>query len=696
MKCTPSHVEGRCRACVKQDKACTFTYVHKKPGRPLGSTKKRHDGSAATSPSSPAVPSAAAAATTTPVAAATNGVPGFPSVTSAAAIGGSAPTPIGPTPGSLFGSARLTCEDPSVPLGDLGIPNLLPPPLPTFDSFTGGPLPSPNSSSSDPQQSTSPSAISSLTAILPWEDASFFLNLYLTHQHCLVPLIHKPSFAQAILARRDKTSPVFRALLCAVVAWTIAQCPISLMPGYSRSDLGRWVDRCLAHNDALRRERDSGAGPGRATTSGLNGSNLGFGVSPAGTAGPNNAGLAGGATQGSGSENDDVELLELLTASMLDWVTAQSLARPIDLLVSQITRYIDALHLRSARSWPCPITSQLARRVFWIVYTKDKTDAMSGRALILNDFEGLPPLPDEVDDEYITPAGALEQPKGKLSHMTGFLAVVRVFQVLSQCITRHRAWANPLPGEGLGAGTNASASAAGGTKSGTGPRGGGQGAETGVGASTSAGTEDTHGRRGAIDLAAGNDEAALEAAERQAAAEAQLAWIARAQARLRSILSSLPPELSVNLRDAPPPTTTWSTSPSSSSPSSSSPLHLSSSERIKYAIRQCDIVITGLCAEFCLLDFRAAIVPALDTRQEREDLARKSYEVLESMPVEYLASNGECMRGKVLRIILTLLSMTTEPELFSQNIWDWWNMYSRVQFLQVIPDESVMMMGSGL
>lgn len=34
--------------------------------------------------------------------------------------------------------------------------------------------------------------------------------------------------------------------------------------------------------------------------------------------------------------------------------------------------------------------------------------------------------------------------------------------------------------------------------------------------------------------------------------------------------------------------------------------------------------------------------------------------------------------------------MTTEPENFSQNVWDWWNMYSRVEYLLVIPDEAML------
>lgn len=101
------------------------------------------------------------------------------------------------------------------------------------------------------------------------------------------------------------------------------------------------------------------------------------------------------------------------------------------------------------------------------------------------------------------------------------------------------------------------------------------------------------------------------------------------------------------------------------------------------------------------LDFRVHLDPEEDTRPERESLARKAYATLSSVPIEYLASNGESMRGKVLRIVLDLLSMTKggdtgansssnspaqangggssgtgESQAFGKDVWDWWNMVS--------------------
>lgn len=43
------------------------------------------------------------------------------------------------------------------------------------------------------------------------------------------------------------------------------------------------------------------------------------------------------------------------------------------------------------------------------------------------------------------------------------------------------------------------------------------------------------------------------------------------------------------------------------------------------------------------LDFKVHLRPEEDTKVERETLARKAYSTLSSVPIEYLASNGESM-----------------------------------------------------
>ncbi len=79
------------------------------------------------------------------------------------------------------------------------------------------------------------------------------------------------------------------------------------------------------------------------------------------------------------------------------------------------------LHKETPRNDMDFIELQLCRRCYWSVYTSDKwvyrleteaddrTDALSGSPIALNDFEGSPPLPLEVDDEYMTPEGHLPE-----------------------------------------------------------------------------------------------------------------------------------------------------------------------------------------------------------------------------------------------------------------------------------------------
>jgi hypothetical protein len=52
-----------------------------------------------------------------------------------------------------------------------------------------------------------------IETVTSWTNIEFFIQLYLKHQHALVPIVHKPTFRSDLLDRRDRTDPEFRALL---------------------------------------------------------------------------------------------------------------------------------------------------------------------------------------------------------------------------------------------------------------------------------------------------------------------------------------------------------------------------------------------------------------------------------------------------------------------------------------------------
>lgn len=105
---------------------------------------------------------------------------------------------------------------------------------------------------------------------------------------------------------------------------------------------------------------------------------------------------------------------------------------------------------------------------------------------------------------------------------------------------------------------------------------------------------------------------------------------------------------------------------------------------------------SGLAHARPQLDLRAEVVPGPEDKKERYEIARRTFAQLEqcvgefgvvltrcSIPVECVASNSESLRGKVLRVVVSLLS--AEAEQTPRSLWDWWGMYSRVEFVQLLP-----------
>jgi hypothetical protein len=58
--------------------------------------------------------------------------------------------------------------------------------------------------------------IPQIDAVVAWHDVCFFISLHMRHQHGLMPLVHKPTFAQDVLQRRDVGDETFRGLLCSI------------------------------------------------------------------------------------------------------------------------------------------------------------------------------------------------------------------------------------------------------------------------------------------------------------------------------------------------------------------------------------------------------------------------------------------------------------------------------------------------
>ncbi|KAK1921136.1 hypothetical protein DB88DRAFT_499777 [Papiliotrema laurentii] len=406
-------------------------------------------------------------------------------------------------------------------------------------------------------------------AIGTWSEFCFFVSLYMRHQHALVPLVHKPTFAMDVLHRRDQRDEAFRGLLFSIVTYTICQCPINIMSkDFSRDRLLVLLEQCQRASRIIQIRHLSR---------------------------PN---------------------LIVAASTELDILSSQATNKPelTAALFADAHRMQYTLRLNAAQppEGLSPIDVEMGRRIFWHLYSTDRTHVMNGGTMLIHHQEGLPPLPLEIDDEQLSNSTSHPLPASAAhpTYISGFVTLVKIFVILGECQHRHRTLNNdPELSQEL----------------------------------------PTLNR-----------------------------WLDNAVERLRKITDKLPVEFR-----AKEPRTEFG--PTAATNGSGLAAGMEDDSDATAGIQQANICITALCVEFALLDLRLALRPGEDLRPEREKIAKSAYATLSSIPLEYLASNGEAMRGKVLRTILALFNASTSPEEIGNGVWDWWSMYSQVQFIQVIP-----------
>ncbi|KAM0749420.1 hypothetical protein T439DRAFT_327121 [Meredithblackwellia eburnea MCA 4105] len=609
--------ERRCRTCIRRKLKCEWCYVYKRPGRP---SRSRVDSKSVT-PGPP--PQFATCSPTVPDPTGSTSqstIPSQPSSTEnnqpTSSVACTAqvelqPPPVsqeldslngGPDVSSIFGSAHyaMSHAEPSFAIPSsfdfvVSPSNSAPSPwFPILDSGPAAPsLPSISGASATPEsnpnlqgQSSSSSTIpfqpnsESLHSLLPqlenvttWADVNVFLSLYLRHLHFLVPVVHKPSFLADIVHRRDKSDESFRALLFSIVTFTICQCPVQLMtPHCSLETLDTLLRTCMQASRALQKALSRRPS------------------------------------------------LNLLISTSFDWISVQATGRygksVADVLAGETRRLIYSLKLHQEESSKREdvLHREMRRRVFWSVYSTDKTFSLNGYPMIIHDIEGLPELPVQVDDECIFKDGIRSGPAGgnpsTPSFLVGFVSNCRLFEIISQSIVHRRSLQ---------------------TQSGS--------------------------RVGRV------DPATIEK------------WVEAAFVWISEIMEELPVELKNGSGEH---LDVWGGL--SGGKSGATPLS-------PYGTQQANILVTALSAEFSLLDLKALLsADNSEVEKERHRLAKRAYETLASIPLENIAANGESMRGKVFRTILSLLNTKDDAEKLAENVWDWWNIYSRVQFLQIAPD----------
>ncbi|RXK37841.1 hypothetical protein M231_04839 [Tremella mesenterica] len=237
-----------------------------------------------------------------------------------------------------------------------------------------------------------------LEDVTSWADISHFISLFLQYLYPLLPLVHRPTFSENLATRRDLRDIDFRALLLSIVAYVISQLPTSRLVNerFDIDELKHLQRRCHRTSRTLQ-----GTYYGQT--------NL---------------------TQISTIIFDTFYLLSI----GLSHTAGARLGQAVQLA------YCMGIHsdCKTASLGVDAIEAQLRRRVFWQLYASDKTRAIPGPPMLINDFQGTPSLPAPIDDEFITPQGMFPQPPTRTSVLVGFVAISQVFKIISKAFFHHR------------------------------------------------------------------------------------------------------------------------------------------------------------------------------------------------------------------------------------------------------------------
>ncbi|KAG1745856.1 fungal-specific transcription factor domain-containing protein [Suillus paluster] len=86
-----------------------------------------------------------------------------------------------------------------------------------------------------------------------------------------------------------------------------------------------------------------------------------------------------------------------------------------------------------------PIECEVRRRTFWLLFGADKSmSILLGRPICLRDEDCTVHFPKELDDEYIIPSAYLPQPRGKTALVSGLNYISRIFALLGEILVRIR------------------------------------------------------------------------------------------------------------------------------------------------------------------------------------------------------------------------------------------------------------------
>ncbi|ETN42400.1 uncharacterized protein HMPREF1541_01554 [Cyphellophora europaea CBS 101466] len=255
----------------------------------------------------------------------------------------------------------------------------------------------------------------SAESICDLQSIEVLIDDYFLYIHPLIPLPHEPTFRAAFANRQDKTDRSFLSLIASMLETLVASFP-------------RRARRLFTSEQSIAQFPNAGALIDRCHQVFVEARGLGYLDRPATLYDAVSSYLAGLAS----AYVYDIRRMRLYFGECVMMLRTLGIHRPdIHAPVGSAAGADAAAERRTPANY---VYQESSRRLFWLMFVS----AMSGRQLddpeadILMPpiayVELLPPLPQEVDDEYITEEAIYQQPPDQVSEMVGFNLNAKVFR----------------------------------------------------------------------------------------------------------------------------------------------------------------------------------------------------------------------------------------------------------------------------
>ncbi|WWC58754.1 uncharacterized protein I303_101298 [Kwoniella dejecticola CBS 10117] len=237
----------------------------------------------------------------------------------------------------------------------------------------------------------------SIESVLPREMAMNTIRLWFDHVHCIIPVIHRPSFMIDLSTHEEERRPMFFALIMGMIATTLIHVPKSYF-GMSAENVRKLSDKCLkACYAVIRREMDN----------------------------PN---------------------LELICIKYMIFIIHNKHGNVgLEAAAFGEAQYLAislGLHREDTYYGLDPIESERRRRAWFLIYNADKFEAVArAKPVLLRPDEFLGPeatnFPTELDDKSITKQGYLPN-SIPVPLISGFNILTRIVTILGDILVHER------------------------------------------------------------------------------------------------------------------------------------------------------------------------------------------------------------------------------------------------------------------